>query len=186
MSLFVFGAVAYSQKVRKKATKKPTDVYPNIPGPSWPTLLRELYVYGLNRLHLYIETLGCRYGHIFGFSCFGKHAVFLNNARLIKEAFACEEFQGRPNNVFSDYLIRDDLVWNIEQLTITKLRKIFHRALGMYGSGVQKFENIVTNEIKLLSRRIEAQKGADFCMNDFIKDSLSNLISILVSTFVCL
>ncbi|KAL5007125.1 hypothetical protein ScPMuIL_015931 [Solemya velum] len=81
----------------------------------------------------------------------------------------------------SEYLMRHGIVQSSDMEENRRLRKIFHKALSIYGDGVQNFENVVSKEIEILCRRMEAQNGDDFCLNDFLKESLSNLLCILLS-----
>ncbi|KAL5019915.1 hypothetical protein ScPMuIL_002807 [Solemya velum] len=81
----------------------------------------------------------------------------------------------------SEHLMPHEIGWTSDMEEHQRLRTILHKALNNYGDGVQKFENVVSKEIEFLCKRIEAQNGADFCMNDFLKDSLSNVVSILLS-----
>ncbi|KAL5006404.1 hypothetical protein ScPMuIL_015210 [Solemya velum] len=176
VSLFLIGAVFYSKKFRRNENDDS-----EIPGPGTLLFLKRVYSVGLQGFHLCLDEFGHIYGSIFGFSCMGQQFVFLNKKELIKSALSCEEFQARPRTIFSEHLMRHEIGWTSDMEEHQRLRKILHKALSIYGDGVQKFENVVSKEIESLCRRIEAQNGADFCMNDFLKDSLVNLVSILLS-----
>ncbi|KAL5006558.1 hypothetical protein ScPMuIL_015364 [Solemya velum] len=116
---------------------------------------------------------------------FGQRFVFLNNERLVKKAFADEEnralFQERPKTIFSEDLVKHGVIWSHDMGLQQAMRKILQRALGLYGDGTDKFESVISNGVDAMCQRIKYENGSDFCMDTFIKDSLSNLISILMS-----
>lgn len=137
--------------------------------------------------------MGEQYGKIFVVSIMGKKVVFLNDEKLIKKALSSEkfrdEFRERPPTILSEYLFKNEIAFSYKMDEQQAMRKVFHKAMNVYGDGVQMFESVVNTELNVLCRRIEDQNGADFCISDFIKESLSNLISILVSNvflFYCI
>lgn len=175
--LFV-GAVLY-QRSKKRENGR------SIPGPNQFMTLQNLATHRFKGFHKWVEQLGQTYGDIVSFSILDKTFVFLNNERLIKKALVDDGVKDflweRPPSIFRDRLIPNDILFSCNKDEQHAMRKIFHKSLSVYGDGVSKFESVVCKELEVLCQRIENQKGVDFCMFDFIKDSLSNLISVLVS-----
>ena len=63
-------------------------------------------------------------------------------------------------------------------------RKMFHSSLRLYGDGVHRFESTVQGELSRLMEELERKDGEDVCLEDYISNTLLNILSILVCDFL--
>lgn len=159
----------------------------HIPGPKGFPIIGTILSGNGEHMFLKIQKLTKEFGKIFCCTIFRQKVVVVNDVSLMKKLSMTEEYRGsvdqRPPSIISEYLLKHDILANSNTVEHQALKKIFYRALFLYGDGVTKFENIVGEELAILSSTISKQNG-NFPFTVYIKDSLSNLMSILVSIHI--
>lgn len=185
LASLLFLIICISSRKRKK--KPQGTVVRNLPGPPGLPVIGTFTGLSIERFFFNLYNWANKYGKIFSFVSLGNRYVILSDARLIRKLFTNEAYRDlvreRPRSIVNDNLMPNDLIFSNRMHEQQQMRTIFKKALDIYGDGVQKFESVVCDELLSLSARISLEDGRDFDICPFIHDSLSNLISILVSRF---
>ncbi|EDO37670.1 predicted protein [Nematostella vectensis] len=96
-----------------------------------------------------MTELAKKYGKIYSLTLPGQQCVVLNSSELAREALLTrkDEFSGRPSTFVGDFITRSsaDIICADHTQTMVRLRKIAHKALQMYGRGMQRLEALSTN-----------------------------------------
>ncbi|KAL4230090.1 hypothetical protein ACF0H5_010475 [Mactra antiquata] len=133
------------------------------------------------------EEMTARYGEIFSLNMFGQNLVVLSSENMIRKAFCSEQYakhlNDKPRSFFGTYFRN-----NCESLAFyskstdplyKRLKKVFMAALHSYGSGLQKIENKVVEELENVREKIDGFKGKEFDFDVVIKRSLTNIMSLV-------
>ncbi|KAL5006649.1 hypothetical protein ScPMuIL_015455 [Solemya velum] len=112
--------------------------------------------------------------------------VFLNDPNLLRKVLSAGEYDDslndRPPFFAAKYTVKNkDVMLGRFSDQLIALRKVLHGSLGMYGEGVQRFEDVIQTEIGTLLSKMEDTNGGDFDLKIYFKHSISNVISTLLS-----
>ncbi|PVD36530.1 hypothetical protein C0Q70_03515 [Pomacea canaliculata] len=173
------------------------------PGPSGVRLLFDILkaVKG-GTLHLLGEKWARQYGEIVMCRTIIGNFCFLNSARLVRQVFTDKEIElvtnDRPKTFTATcvmYNSKDvsfsDTVTNPNWL---KMRKLLHSTIKFYGSGVEKFENVMQTELcrltKMLETKLKTNGGMhhgqleEYCeveLEKMISTSIQRALAILIT-----
>jgi hypothetical protein len=158
-----------------------------VPGPNGLPIIGSAFEFDFLTTHVKFMEYAKQYGKIFRLKMFTVNLVVLNDAELVRKAFAGESykriFNDRADTFFGDYFRagKQSLAFMIDGSgTLHKTaRKAFFKALHMYGSGFHDLETNVLTEMNYLVRRIEDQPVFD--CSYMVKRSLANIVSLVVS-----
>lgn len=134
-----------------------------------------------------LSRLARLYGPIFRLRVFGQHLLYLNSEEIIREALTestlADSFSDRPATAFRDFTNYEGIptIRDGNGYLIKSLRRNLVQGLHMFGEGIQKFEDIVKQELSRLHDQLEEFGENEFEFNQVITESLYNVISILVS-----
>ena len=151
----------------------------------WP-LIGNTFQVNPDKFHFNLDAWYKQFGPIFTCNIMRTNMVVLSSPDLIRKAFASDRygkiFNDRPDSFIGKYCSDNysSMIVAPYGQTLFKLRKIFHKALHIYGDGVPKFENTVKTEIENLIKKIKGFEGEDFDPMSVFERSLGNLVSILV------
>ena len=130
----------------------------------------------------YAETCG----KVFQLRMFGKKIVVINDHKLLRKAFASEEygdaFSDRPENFTGQFLYRG--VEKMESKFTEKNRithRMFHTAFKVFGDGAVRFEKHVKDELTRLVVEIEKWNNKDVNLIHLVKQSFGNWMSSLLT-----
>ncbi|KAL5006648.1 hypothetical protein ScPMuIL_015454 [Solemya velum] len=117
---------------------------------------------------------------------FGSKLVFLNDPKLLRKVLSAgvydDSLNDRPPFFAAKYVVKHkDIIAGSFSNELIAQRKVLHGSLGMYGEGVQRFEDVIQTEIGTLLSKIENTNGKDFDLKTFLKHSISNVISTLLN-----
>ncbi|XP_060579487.1 cytochrome P450 1A1-like [Ruditapes philippinarum] len=157
-----------------------------VPGPNGLPIIGSAFEFDFLTTHVKFMEYAKQYGKIFRLKMFTVNLVVLNDAELVRKAFAGESykriFNDRANTFFGDYFRagKQSLAFMIDGSgTLHKTaRKAFFKALHMYGSGFHDLETNVLTEMNYLVRRIEDQPVFD--CSYMVKRSLANIVSLVL------
>ena len=165
-----------------------------VPGPQGYPLVGSAFELTPENIYEKFSEFAVKHGDIFLIKTFQTKNVVLNSADLIHKAFCGEQykafFNNKPTFFFGDYFYQ-------KGQTITfcrspkdqehgEMRKSLTQSLHVYGDGIPQFEERVQSEIGRLVKQIDSFQGKEFEVVALIRESLSNLISILVSKSIVL
>lgn len=162
----------------------------NIPGPSgWPLVGSAFEITEQNMPQKCFEYAK-EFGPIVKLKLFNTNIVLLNSIELVQKAMNGENykqfFNDRPGFFYGEHFL-----FGSQGVIVYKdgfggvhgeLRKILTKGLHVYGDGIRDFEDMITNELQKLVKKIEKLGNEEFDFMNIIKPSISNLLSILVST----
>ncbi|EDO26422.1 predicted protein, partial [Nematostella vectensis] len=133
---------------------------------------------------LAMTELAKKYGKIYSLTLPGQQCVVLNSSELAREALLTrkDEFSGRPSTFVGDFITRSsaDIICADHTQTMVRLRKIAHKALQMYGRGMQRLEGRICQEADHLAHRFAAHNGAPIDPKDDVAVTVLNVICSLV------
>ena len=160
-----------------------------VPEPPGFPLIGHSFTVDMPALHLMCEKYAEKYGKIFQLRIFGKAFVIINDSKLIKKAFASEEygdvFNDRPENFIPRYLqpgfeSRKERYMQLSEATMT-LRKMLHKGLKVFGEGVTRLEQRMDTELSRLINEMESYRGNDIDICKLLRESLANWMASLLS-----
>lgn len=183
---FVLAVLIYFYLTRKTTYGR------SIPGPrGWP-ICGSLFEFKLGDLHNLASRYAKQYGEIFQLKIFHENIVFLNTADLIRKAYTDEKYKrqlnDRPVTYYGEHFQNGSkgLIMNKHGYSPKhgELRKHFAKGLKAYGDGVKAFEDIISEEILDMTKVIDQHESREFEFLPVLEQSLSNLLSILVSSVI--
>ncbi|KAL8582121.1 hypothetical protein ACOMHN_004041 [Nucella lapillus] len=113
--------------------------------------------------------------------------VSINRPELIREVLTGrgteEVVNDRPPTFIGQFLFYGpkDIAMASMSPSWGAQRKMFHSSLRLYGDGVHKFESSVQGELGRLIEELEGVEGKDICIEDYMSDTLLNILSILMT-----
>uniref|UniRef100_A0A0B7BIT7 Cytochrome P450 n=1 Tax=Arion vulgaris TaxID=1028688 RepID=A0A0B7BIT7_9EUPU len=126
-----------------------------------------------------------KYGPITFVSSLGQQIAFLNSPELVRKLFSSDEYKlllaDRMANAASRlvWYNRKDLIFTKFDDIMQKKRRMFFKVIGLYGEGVDKFENVVWGEMERMFAEIEKFQGKDMNLSLSLSRSLKIIIYIL-------
>ena len=157
------------------------------PGPKGKPILGVLRDLDPDTAHLTLAKWAETHGNLYSFKVFGLTSVVISDVRLIRKAFASEQYQAvlndRPDTFVGKYLVFDysDVGFAKYHEATVKLRKCLHKALHFYGDGVKKFENLFSSELETLVSQYRKTSVRLVDPRDALEHSFCRLICTLVS-----
>ncbi|XP_045183803.2 cytochrome P450 2D3-like [Mercenaria mercenaria] len=186
MDIFIYIILAllgliYLFKAKKSKGK-------TIPGPSgWPLLGNALEITEQNMPQKCFEYAK-KYGPIVQLKLFNTNVVLLNSTEMLQKAMNGDPykqfFNDRPGYFYGEHFLfggQGVVVYKEGYGGVhSDLRKLLTKGLHVYGDGIKDFEDLITNELRNLVKKIEKLENKEFEFINTIKMSLSNLLSILL------
>ena len=169
---------------KKKISKSTNDTRATRVSDSWP-----FFSVDMPSLHLLCEKYAEVYGKTFQLRLFGKTLVIINDSKLIRKAFASEEygdvFNDRPENFIPRYLqlgfeSRKEQYMQLGEATVA-VRKIIHKCQKVFGEGVTRVEQQVEAELSRLINVIGNCLGKDIDVAKFLRESFANSMASLLT-----
>lgn len=135
-----------------------------------------------------LAELANRYGEIYSLKVFRQNLVVLNSGNVIRKAYCSEMyskyFNDKPKSFYTKYFrpSEDSVGCELHAYggMYKKLKKTYMKALHTHGNSKQ-LENEILVEMKNVQNKISGKGTKEFDFADFLKRSLSNTISLLVS-----
>jgi len=173
----ILAAITIVQKIKKE--KK----YP--PGPNGFPLTGMLPRIN-KQFHLFLFDLWKTFGGIMSLKMGSQLVVVLGDAKLIRAAFAKQEFSARPKSEFSSILGGYGIINAEGKLWKNQRRFLHQQKFGMKhwgGSGSSQMESRISDEVLYLLSSIESEKTNPFDPAPILNCAISNVIcSIIMST----
>lgn len=148
------------------------------------------FIRGHETSHFKLDEWAYKYGEIFEIYSYGKRMIVLNSERLIRKAQSDAyrvNFGGRPKTFYGEHFAHKSqtIAFGCGETQLA-MRKIYSKALHVYGDGVEKFEKIMAQSIRKMLSKIAAHEENDFDLYVHVKESLADIMCILLSgdTFV--
>ena len=160
-----------------------------IPEPPGYPLIGHSFKVDMASLHLLCEGYAEVYGKLFQLRIFGKTLVIINDSKLIRKAFASEEygdvFNDRPENFIPRYLqlgfeSRKERYMQLGEATVA-VRKIIHKCLKVFGEGVTRVEQQTDAELSRLITEMNSYHEKDLDLALFFRESLAYTIASLLT-----
>lgn len=156
------------------------------PGPKgWP-LFGSILQISPTDSHKDLLKLSKQYGDVVALNMAGNTVVVLNSADAIRDAFYSaatrDVFAGRPLNFYAKYSDRGpSILFTNFSKEMMQQRKIYMKALKMYGEEGMVLEKIIMDEIQLVVRKIREYKGRPLDISTLVIPALANIILTVVS-----
>ena len=158
----------------------------SIPGPKKYPILGSALQMKDGSLQEQFYQMARQYGDIFELQLFGTTNIVLNTAAMVNKAYCHENYKHTFNNR-PDIFIGNH-VYNRKSIALMnpgkshgELRKTLSKGLHVYGDGMPRFEQLITDEIHRVMDKIEKLAGQDFEVVSLTKRSLISVMSIWVS-----
>ena len=157
-----------------------------LPEPDGLPLVGHSFASSMETFHFKCSEFADTCGNIFQLRMFGKKVVVINDHKLLRKAFASEEFgdtfSDRPENFTGQFLYKgmDKYVGKLSEYNIVA-RKMFHKGLKVFGDGAARFENHVRDELTRLVVEIEKYNGKDVDIISLVKESFGYWMSSLLT-----
>ncbi|XP_066928073.1 steroid 17-alpha-hydroxylase/17,20 lyase-like [Clytia hemisphaerica] len=125
--------------------------------------------------------LGKTYGDVFSFSFGMNRAVILNKYDVIKEALMARgtDFAGRPSTDIPSKITSRNFT-SLGHCDYSKswafLRKVSYKSLHIYGSGMKRLEDLITEEVDKMCSTLSRDLGKPILIDSYIGNSLINTI----------
>ncbi|BFZ07290.1 hypothetical protein BsWGS_10329 [Bradybaena similaris] len=156
------------------------------PGPrEWGTTLK---IHRANKdaaLHHLAVEWARKYGPMTYINYLGQKILFLNNTEITRRLLASDEYKLLVADRTSTTPTRigsyngKDWVFTAYDTIMRKKRRMFHNVIGLYGDGIEKFENVVAGEMDRLLVELEGHENKDFELWKYLARSLKIIIYIL-------
>ncbi|CAG5128436.1 unnamed protein product [Candidula unifasciata] len=126
-----------------------------------------------------------KYGPMTYISHMGQRMLFLNTTDITRRLLASEDYKllvadraGSTPTKIGSYNGKD-WVFTSYDTAMRKKRRMFHSAIGHYGDGIEKFENVVSGEMDRLLTELEQFENEDVDLWKYLARSLKIIIYIL-------
>ena len=186
--LLIFVASFICALIAKALWKNGADALDTtLPGPKTFPVIGNLLDLDFHHLHLSLFDMVKIYGAIFQIKFFGRTAVIINDAELMRKALSGHEygdiFNDRPDAFFGKHLAFDcsDIGFAKANNKMTMLRKMFHRALNFYGNGVKYFDRTIAVELERLKEEFRQTCQHDINLSEKLGVSVANTTTTLMT-----
>ncbi|XP_045157633.2 cytochrome P450 2B19-like [Mercenaria mercenaria] len=159
----------------------------NIPGPTGLPFLGSVFSVNPEKMHLSFYKWALKYGTIFKIRICGKTIIVLNDFDLVRKVFAEKEqieyFNDRSETFVGKFAVYEtsDIVLSLNNnQKFVLLKRLLQKCLKRQ-SQTGGFRNSFNEEMERLVEKIEQYDGKEFELKPFIRHSLANLVSILMS-----
>lgn len=170
-----------------RLTRAPSNRIPSKPG--WP-IIGNITQMRLERPELLYMDWAKELGPVFSVKIFGLNFVVLNDYESIYEVLVKKRsaFSARPqNNGFRIQYTTGNysgILFSYPDDRWKKIRKISHKNIKTYDSGLKQIEDINTGLAKAVVEAFRAQNGQSFDAFDILYNSLLNVLTVLLSSKV--
>ncbi|XP_005093545.2 farnesoate epoxidase [Aplysia californica] len=158
------------------------------PGPRGWTGFKEIMKATLDdRLYEAAWTWAEKYGDMTYYNVLGQKVCVLNSAEINRRLCRSEEYKmltcDRMPNVVSElaWYNGKELFFTPYDSTMKQKRILFFKLMGLYGEGVDKFENVVGKELNRLLGELDKAKGQDVPIHQMLARSLKVILFLLVN-----
>ena len=160
-----------------------------IPEPPGLLIVGHSFKVDIASLHLLCEKYAEVYGKIFQLRIFWKTLVIINDSKLIRKAFASDEygdvFNDRTEHFIPRYLqlgfeSRKERYMQLGEATVA-VRKMIHKCLKVFGEGVTRVQQQLEAELSRLITEIGYCHGKDIDVAQFLRESLANSTASLLT-----
>ena len=155
-----------------------------IPGPpTWPILGNLPSFWGRNHF-VVLSEWSKEYGHVYEYYIFGTPFLVVAGKESLREAMVekGDAFSGRIpwKGLQKPLPFRD--IFNEAQSPFWKTMRVkTHKAMRLYGSGMNKFEDNIRDVIQELTESMQAREGQDYDHYDDIYKAITAFIGTAVS-----
>lgn len=186
-ALLVFFVIVLLKWLRRKPSILNGKKLPEHPG--LPILGMAMEIDESNSIYK-LEKFAKQYGEIFSLNMCGTTMIVLNSESMMRKAFCSEKyakyFNNKPKSFYGKYFRPSgDSVAFIpdgQGEIYKKLKKTYIKALHAYGTGIKEIEDKVLREMENVLNKIDNMETKEFEFVGFLKRSLSNIVSQIVST----
>jgi steroid 17alpha-monooxygenase/17alpha-hydroxyprogesterone aldolase len=156
------------------------------PGPTgWKTFVAIVKALKNETLHELAAVWARKYGPITYLNVMGQSLVIINNADLGRRILGSD----KTKNALADRIPitaskiagynGKDPIFMLYDALAKKKRKIFHYAISLFGDGVERFENVVYQEMDRLFEELKQFENQDINLSRYISRSLKIVLYIL-------
>ena len=181
----ILASVLYMTRGRRR-TREPS-LGKTLPAPKPLPIVGNSLMFDFYHLHNDLHKLVGQYGPIFQLNLMGQTAVVISDVKLLKRAFSSDVygdvFNDRADSFFGKFFEFDcnGIIFGKMTKKTMQMRKMFHRAMKLYGDGVDNFETISADEFRRLVDDISDKNQQEFDMYPLLRKSIANSTSILMS-----
>ena len=141
--------------------------------------------------HHTLTTWAKTYGDVFRMRILGETMVVVSGKDLIRQALVTrsQDFAGRPRlfRVLYGFHYADDIIFGTFSGRWMALKKVASQALRSHGSGTERVEGIVREEMKNMVSELDSYGATDVNPTLILMTAVINAISAAVSiTYYCL
>ena len=157
-----------------------------LPEPPGLLLVGHSFASSMETFHFKCAEFAETCGKVFQLRMFGKKIVVINDHKLLRKAFASEEygdaFSDRPENFTGQFLYKG-LEKAVGKLTEENRieRKMIHKGLKVFGGGAARFEKHVRDELTRLVVEIDKRNGQDVDLIQLVKESFGYWMASLLT-----
>ena len=128
-------------------------------------------------------------GKIFQLRVFGHTVVFINDDKVLRKAFAGDEygdiFNDRPDNFAMQYVMRGmenrPGCMGRNDKAVGAVRKMSHKGLKYLGEGLSSFEQHINDELMRFITEIKSKGEEDIDICELLRTSFANMMSSLLT-----
>ncbi|XP_035828831.1 cytochrome P450 monooxygenase ARMGADRAFT_1018420 [Aplysia californica] len=158
------------------------------PGPrGWDCFKQLMEAYSTSKLKEKLWSWAEQYGDLVFYYSLGAPFCVLNSAKVTRLLLTDDKYKlltaDREPNFFAKnfwYNGKDMFFTKYDAITKRK-RRIFHKALGMFGDGVHRFENVVGEELNKFMAGLGQKENVDIQIDRDLARSLKKIIYILLT-----
>ncbi|XP_005105632.1 farnesoate epoxidase [Aplysia californica] len=130
-----------------------------------------------------------KYGDMTFYTVLGQPVCVLNSTDIVRRLFSSDEYKmltsDREPNVVSEFAWYNgkELFFTPYNSQTRQKRTLFHKMMGIYGEGVDKFESVVGKELDRVLEEMDIARatGQDVPMSQILAKSLKIILYILVN-----
>ncbi|XP_035827557.1 cytochrome P450 2D10 isoform X2 [Aplysia californica] len=130
-----------------------------------------------------------KYGDMTFYTVLGQPICILNSADIVRRLMGSDEYKlltsDRDLNVVSEFAWYNgkELFFTPYNSQTRQKRTLFHKMMGIYGEGVDKFESVVGNELDRILEEMDTARatGQDIPISQILSRSLKIILYVLVN-----
>jgi cytochrome P450 len=157
------------------------------PGPTGIPFFGSFFDIDMKNLHLDFMRWKEQYGNIVSFKLNGKNILVLNNAEIIRKAFASDDIgplmSDRPLNFMGEYIAfgyKDVLLRRYDD-EFLRMKDVMIRALTTHDFNSPTFRQMMQEETNHVVTKFQKTEGKPTDAMDILMPSFCNIIGMLVS-----